>query len=291
MAELSDRFDPVFDREQVRRALAEDLGRGDVTTEATIPAGTRAHGYIQARQSGIIAGLPVAVLAFQLLDPAVRFAPAVADGAQVEAGATLAEVEGDARAMLMAERTALNFLGRLSGIATLTARCVAAVAGTRARIVDTRKTTPGLRALEKYAVRMGGGHNHRAGLDDGVLIKDNHLVAAGGVRPAIASVRASAQHLLRIEVECETEEQVRDAVEAGAEVILLDNMPLDRLRANVELDPRARSGDADRGLRRHRPQSGAARRRRRDRCGPDLARRAHPLSTQFRCCPRIDCSR
>jgi nicotinate-nucleotide pyrophosphorylase (carboxylating) len=230
-------FDPVFDPELVRRALAEDIGRGDVTTEAIVPAGLRARGRILAREGGVIAGLPAAALAFALLDPHVRFETEIEDGTQVAAGAALANVAGDARALLTAERTALNFLGRLSGIATLTARCVAAVAGTRARVLDTRKTTPGLRALEKYAVRMGGGQNHRAGLDDGILIKDNHLASAGGVRPALARVHESAHpahHLLRIEVECESEEQVCDAAEAGADVILLDNMPLDRLRANVE---------------------------------------------------------
>lgn len=227
-------FDPVFDVALVRSALAEDVGRGDVTTEATIPAGTRASGRIVARQSGVVAGLPVAILTFRLLDPAIHVEALVADGAHVEAGATLAHISGDARALLTAERTALNFLGRLSGVATLAARCMAAVAGTRAVVVDTRKTTPGLRALEKYAVRMGGARNHRAGLDDGILIKDNHIAAAGGIRAAIERARASASHLLRIEVECETEDEVSDAVEAGAEVILLDNMPIERMRANVE---------------------------------------------------------
>ncbi len=229
-------FDPVFDVELVRRALAEDIGRGDVTTEATIPAGTLATARIMAREAGVIAGLPIAAIAFRLLDPHVAFETRVRDGARVAAGAVLAEVSGNAHALLTAERTALNFLGRLSGIATLAARCVEAVAaveGTRAQIMDTRKTTPGLRALEKYAVRMGGARNHRAGLDDGILIKDNHIAAAGGVRPAIARVREHAPHLLRIEVECEDEAQVTDAVEMGADAILLDNMPIERLRANV----------------------------------------------------------
>lgn len=226
-------FDPVFDVAVVRRALAEDIGRGDVTTEATIAAGTQAAGRIVAREAGVIAGLPVAALAFRLLDPNVRIEMLVADGSHVAAGATLATVTGDARAVLTAERTALNFLGRLSGIATLAARCMAAVAGTQAVVVDTRKTTPGLRSLEKYAVRIGGARNHRAGLDDGILIKDNHIAAAGGVHQAITRARASASHLLRIEVECDNEDQVSDAVESGAEVILLDNMPLERLRANV----------------------------------------------------------
>lgn len=227
-------FDPVFDLALVRWALAEDVGRGDVTTEATIPAGTQASGRIVARKPGVVAGLPVAALTFRLLDPGIHFEAMVSDGTRVEAGAALAQLTGDARALLTAERTALNFLGRLSGIATLAAQCMAAVAGTRAVVVDTRKTTPGLRALEKYAVRMGGAHNHRAGLDDGILIKDNHIAAAGGIRAAIERAHASASHLLRIEVECETEDEVSEAVEAGAEVILLDNMSIERMRANVE---------------------------------------------------------
>ncbi|HEX3271151.1 MAG TPA: carboxylating nicotinate-nucleotide diphosphorylase [Ktedonobacterales bacterium] len=227
-------YDPLFDPDLIRRALAEDIGRGDVTTEATIPAGAQASARIVAREAGVIAGLPLAQRVFAALDPNVRFEAQVADGDAVEAGATLAQITGEARALLTAERVALNFLGRLSGIATLTARCGAAVADTRAQIVDTRKTTPGLRALEKYAVRMGGGRNHRAGLDDGVLIKDNHIAAAGGVRPAILRAREHASYLLRIEVECEDEQQVSDAVESRADVILLDNMPIERLRANVE---------------------------------------------------------
>jgi len=234
MPEQASPFDPLFDPDLIRRALAEDIGRGDVTTEATIPAGLRATARIVAREAGVVAGLPLAQRVFAALDPAATFAARVADGDKVEADATLARITGEARALLIAERVALNFLGRLSGIATLTARCVAAVADSRAQIVDTRKTTPGLRALEKYAVRMGGGRNHRAGLDNGVLIKDNHIAAAGGVRPAILRAREHASHLLRIEVECEDERQVSDAVESGADVILLDNMPLERLRANVE---------------------------------------------------------
>ncbi len=226
-------FDAVFDPVLVRRALAEDIGRGDVTTEATIPAGTTARARILAKAEGVIAGLPVAELAFRLLDPAVSFEATAHDGQRVTRGVTLARISGDARALLTAERVALNFLGRLSGIATLTGACAAAAAGTRAVVVDTRKTTPGLRALEKYAVRMGGGHNHRSGLDDGILIKDNHIVASGGIQQAVERARGYGSHLLRVEVECETEQQVEQAVAARAEVILLDNMPLDRLRANV----------------------------------------------------------
>lgn len=226
-------FNPTFDVELIRRALAEDIGRGDVTTEATIPAGTQATARIVARQGGVIAGLPVAQIVLRLLDEDLHFETPVQDGARVEPGATLAHIRGDARAILTGERTALNFLGRLSGVATLAKRCADAVAATNAQIVDTRKTTPGLRTLEKYAVRQGGASNHRAGLDDGVLIKDNHIAAAGGVTAAIERARAYGSHLLRIEVECDTEEQVQEAVRAGAEVILLDNMPPDRLRENV----------------------------------------------------------
>jgi nicotinate-nucleotide pyrophosphorylase (carboxylating) len=226
--------DPVFDSQVVRRALIEDVGRGDITTEATVPAGRSGSAGIVTREDGVIAGLPVAAIAFQLLDPLVVFEALAADGMQVAAGATLARVTGELRAILTAERTALNFLGRLSGIATLAWECTAAVAGSGATIVDTRKTTPGLRSLEKYAVRVGGARNHRAGLDDGVLIKDNHIAAAGSIREAVRKVRSRSSHLLRLEVECDTDEQVHEAVECGVEVILLDNMSLDQLRRNVE---------------------------------------------------------
>jgi nicotinate-nucleotide pyrophosphorylase (carboxylating) len=228
-----ERYDPVFNVDVVYRALAEDVGRGDVTTEATIPGGTVATARIVTREPGVVAGLPLAGMAFGLLDPMVALDMVQDDGAQVAAGDTLVRIVGTARAMLTAERTALNFVGRLSGIATLTARCVAAIAGSGAAIVDTRKTTPGLRNLEKYAVRMGGGANHRAGLDDGLLIKDNHIAVAGGVRAAVERARERAPHLLRIEVECDSEEQVREAVACEVEVILLDNMSLERLRENV----------------------------------------------------------
>lgn len=226
-------FDPTFDVDLIRRALAEDVGRGDVTTEATIAPGTEASARIVARQAGVVAGLPVTEIVWRLLDPGVHYEALVRDGARVDTGAALARIHGDARAILTGERTALNFLGRLSGIATLAARCVEAVAGTSARIVDTRKTTPGLRTLEKYAVRQGGAWNHRAGLDDGILIKDNHIAASGGVTAAIERARSYASHLLRIEVECDDEAQVQEAIHAGAEVILLDNMPPERLRTNV----------------------------------------------------------
>lgn len=228
-------FDPLFDSDLIRRALAEDIGRGDVTTQATIAPGTRSNARIVAREAGVIAGLPIAAMTFALLDSGVQFETLAPDGSTVAAGAALARVTGDAAALLTAERTALNFLGRLSGIASQAARCVAAVAGTNARIVDTRKTTPGLRLLEKYAVRMGGAHNHRAGLDDGILIKDNHIAAAGSLALAVQRARVYASHLLKIEVECENEAQVREALGAGADSILLDNMTPDQLRSAVAL--------------------------------------------------------
>lgn len=228
-------FDPIFDAELARRVLAEDVGRGDLTTEATIPAGTRASGRIIAKAEGVVAGLPMAALVFRLMDPEVRFTLVAQDGDHVSRGQTLATLEGDARALLTAERTALNFLGRLSGVATLAARCAAATAGTRARVVDTRKTTPGLRALEKYAVRMGGAANHRSGLDDGILIKDNHIAAAGGLTAAVERARAHASHLIKVEVECDTEAQVREALATDVDAILLDNMPLEAMRAAVAL--------------------------------------------------------
>ena len=235
-------YDPIFDVELARRALAEDVGRGDLTTEATIPAGTRASGRIIAKAEGVVAGLPMAALVFRLMDPNTHVVLVAHDGAHVTRGQTLAAIEGDARAMLTAERTALNFLGRLSGVATLAARCAVATAGTQARVVDTRKTTPGLRTLEKYAVRMGGAANHRSGLDDGILIKDNHIAAAGSLSAAVARARAHASHLIKVEVECETEAQVREALETGADAILLDNMPVETMRAVVTLirerDPR-----------------------------------------------------
>ncbi|HEY7984574.1 MAG TPA: carboxylating nicotinate-nucleotide diphosphorylase [Ktedonobacterales bacterium] len=226
---------PGLDPAALRRTLDEDIGAGDVTTLATVPAGTRAAGQIVARAAGVVAGLPVVAAVFHLLDPAVVVTPLVAEGAAVEGGAALAALDGDARAILTGERTALNYLGRLSGIATLAARCAQAVEGTGARVVDTRKTTPGLRALEKYAVRMGGASNHRFGLSDGVLIKDNHIKAAGSIAAAVAGARRLASHLLRVEVECETAAEVREALAAGADVILLDNMPVAALGEAVRL--------------------------------------------------------
>ena len=216
---------PLVYEPLLRLALAEDLGRaGDLTTEATIPPEAMASAQMVARRGGSIAGLPMAERVFALLDPAVRFEPLVADGDVVTAMTTLARVSGPARAILTGERTALNLLGHLSGVATATRALVHAVAGTRAAIACTRKTTPGLRALEKYAVRCGGGANHRFGLDDAVLIKDNHLVAAGGVQEAIERARAAVGHLVKIECEVQTIAQLEEALAAHADVILLDNM-------------------------------------------------------------------
>ncbi|MBE3564999.1 MAG: carboxylating nicotinate-nucleotide diphosphorylase [Thermogemmatispora sp.] len=217
----------------IRQALIEDGAYRDLTTLCTVPAEAQAQAVLLARREGVVAGLAVALATFRLLDERVQSEARVCDGEAVIANQTLAVLSGPARALLSAERVALNFLGHLSGIATLTARCVRAVAGTGVRILDTRKTTPGLRALEKEAVRLGGGHNHRFGLSDGILIKDNHIKAAGGLTAAIEAVRRQVPHLLKIEVECETLEEVRAAVRAGADVILLDNMEVEQLRQAV----------------------------------------------------------
>jgi nicotinate-nucleotide pyrophosphorylase (carboxylating) len=218
----------------VRGALAEDLGRaGDVTSQACIAQGARFSAAFVARKPGRIAGLDCARLAVALLDPAARFKIELGDGEDAFAGDTLATVEGDARAILAAERTALNLLGRLSGIATLTAAYVAAVEGLGASIVDTRKTTPGLRALEKYAVRCGDGINHRFGLDDAILIKDNHIVASGGIAQALNRARALAGHLMKIEIEVDRLDQFDEALEHSPDVIMLDNFSLADMREAV----------------------------------------------------------
>jgi nicotinate-nucleotide pyrophosphorylase (carboxylating) len=222
--------------ELLTRTLAEDLGlAGDLTTESAISGGARGVGQIIAREAGTIAGLDLALSVFPSLCPDATAAREHSDGDQVPAGTVLARIEGPTRAILTGERAALNLLGHASGIATATRAVVDAVAGTGARIVDTRKTTPGLRALERYAVRCGGGHNHRFGLFDAVMLKDNHLVAAGGIRPAVANVRAQVGHTVHIEVEVDHLEQVEEAVAAGADSILLDNLDVDDLRTAVAL--------------------------------------------------------
>ncbi|MGI9169517.1 MAG: carboxylating nicotinate-nucleotide diphosphorylase [Caulobacteraceae bacterium] len=220
----------------IRAALAEDLGRaGDITSRACIEAGTRLEAAFAARRGGTIAGLGCARLAVLSMDPAARFETEVADGEAVKAGAILTRVESDARALLASERVALNLLGRLSGIATLTAAYVSAVAGTRAVIIDTRKTTPGLRSLEKYAVRCGGGANHRFGLDDAVLIKDNHVAACGGAAEALRRAQARAGHLVRIEVEVDSLAQLAEALAHRPDAVMLDNFSLADLEAAVNM--------------------------------------------------------
>lgn len=232
---FEDALPPGLIARAVRDALAEDLGlAGDITTNATVPVNAMARAVFAARKAGVISGLGVAAAAFAALDARIRFEPVVADGDWAQAGSIVAMVEGPARAVLTAERVALNFLGRMSGIATLTRRYVEAVAGTKAAIADTRKTTPGMRAFEKYAVRCGGGMNHRSGLFDAILIKDNHIVAASGIAAALAAAKARAGHLVKIEIEVDTLEQLDVVLAHGADAVLLDNMTTDQLRAAVE---------------------------------------------------------
>jgi nicotinate-nucleotide pyrophosphorylase (carboxylating) len=218
----------------VRAALAEDLGRaGDITSKSCIPADAYMAAAFVSRGPGVIAGLACARLAFELLDPDAQFEARVADGATAPAGAVVAKVEANARTVLGAERVALNLLCRLSGIATLTAAYVAETAGTDARILDTRKTTPGLRALEKHAVRCGGAANHRFGLDDAILIKDNHVAACGGVGEAVRRARASVGHMVKIEVEIDRLDQLEEALAEGPDIVMLDNFSIDDLGAAV----------------------------------------------------------
>ena len=226
----------AFEVERIlKSALAEDVGSGDVTSLSTVPPGRTISGRYIAKEDGVLCGLEVVARAFALLDASIAFTALAADGDRVRKGDVIAAVSGDARAILAGERVGLNLLQHMSGVATQTARAVAAVAGTGAKIVDTRKTTPGLRVLDKYAVRMGGGGNHRFNLADGVLIKDNHIVAASGIAAAVAAARARAPHSLKIEVEVETLEQLREALEAGADIIMLDNMPTETMREAVRL--------------------------------------------------------
>ncbi|KAA6483157.1 carboxylating nicotinate-nucleotide diphosphorylase [Agrobacterium rhizogenes] len=218
----------------VRNALLEDLGlAGDITSAAVIPEDHCSTVAMVARQPGVVAGLDASELAFQLVDPSIVMTRHVHDGAKVAAGDVIATIEGPSRGLLTAERTALNFLGHLSGIASVTAGIVEAINGTKASIVCTRKTTPGLRALEKYAVRAGGGMNHRFALHDAVLIKDNHVAIAGGVAEAIRRAKAGVGHMVKIEVEVDTLDQLRDAMEEGVDAVLLDNMTPDQLRDAV----------------------------------------------------------
>lgn len=220
----------------VRMALAEDLGRaGDLTSEACVPAGANLSVAWVARKPGVLSGLSCARLSLHALAPDARFEALAHDGEDIAAGQVLARAKAPARAILSAERTGLNLMGRLSGVATLTRAYVDAVAGTGARITDTRKTTPGLRQLEKYAVRCGGGVNHRFGLDDAILIKDNHIAACGGIRPALERARRAAGHLVKVEIEVDSLDQLEEALPLTPDVILLDNFSLADLRAAVAL--------------------------------------------------------
>jgi len=222
-------------RKLIEEALSEDLGPGDITSEAVIPEEASATAEIIAKQDLVLAGILLIREAFRKLDPWVQFTPLAHDGSTVQSGSIIAQVQGKTRALLAGERVALNLLQHLSGIATHTARFVEVLKGSRAEILDTRKTLPGLRALEKYAVRMGGGRNHRFGLYDGVLIKDNHIAAAGGIIKAMAGVRKKVHPLLKIEVEVKTLDEVREAMAAGATMLLLDNMSPNLMKQAVSI--------------------------------------------------------
>ncbi|MGA7829233.1 MAG: carboxylating nicotinate-nucleotide diphosphorylase [Geobacteraceae bacterium] len=219
----------------IENALLEDIHTGDITTLAVVPEKRSAVARLIAKESMVLAGIDVAARVFILVDPDVRFKARFADGELLRTGDVIAEITGDAASLLQAERVALNLLQRMSGVATLTARYKEAVAGTAAKVVDTRKTTPGLRQLEKYAVRVGGGNNHRTGLYDAVLIKENHIAAAGGISVAVERARSFVPHTMKIEVETETLEQVAEALAAGADIIMLDNMDLETMKKAVEL--------------------------------------------------------
>ena len=216
-------------------ALKEDVGTGDITTNCCIPVGNSSEAFFIAKEDGVICGIDIAQRVFNLVDEKITLIPKIKDGAFVKKGDIIAEVIGPSRGILTGERVALNLMQRLSGTATATAKAVSSVAGTSAKIVDTRKSTPGLRVLEKHAVRVGGGHTHRFNLSDGVLIKDNHIAAAGGIAAAVNAARAAVPHVMKIEVETETLDEVRQALEAGADIIMLDNMSIDLMAQSVAL--------------------------------------------------------
>jgi len=225
----------LYVKKIIEKALSEDIGLGDVTSEATIPGGSTSTAEILAKQDLVLAGLDVSLEVFHFLDAAIQFTRFAQDGDKIKSGKVIARVSGSTRVLLAGERVALNFLQHMSGIATLTSKYVEQLKGLKAQALDTRKTLPGLRQLEKYAVRMGGGTNHRFGLYDGVLIKDNHIKAGGSITKAIESARRNAHHLLKIEVETKTLDEVREALAAKADIIMLDNMPLDMIREAVKL--------------------------------------------------------
>lgn len=227
----------VLIQDEVRRALLEDLGRaGDLSTQATIDPETIATGLFVARDAGVVCGLPHAALAFEALDSGLLFEQKLSDGDHVTPGTVIASVSGDARSILSAERTALNFMCHLSGIATLTSRFVSQITHTGARMCCTRKTIPGFRASQKYAVRCGGGSNHRFGLDDAILIKDNHIAVSGGITKALEAAKSFAGHLVKIEIEVDTLEQFEEALSTGADCVLLDNFSVERLKEAVQIN-------------------------------------------------------
>jgi len=228
-------FSETLIRALVSRALAEDLGSRDLTTRLLFPKAIKAEAVIQVKQEAVLAGLPVAKAVFNKVAPRLKFKPLAQDGDRVKPGTEIAHIVGDGRSLLSAERVALNFLQRLSGVATLTAQFVEAVRGTKATILDTRKTTPGLRELEKYAVRMGGGRNHRMNLSDGILIKDNHLALTGSLMSAVQRAKKSAPRGLKVEVEATRLDEVEEALSANADIILLDNMSIPQLQEAVTL--------------------------------------------------------
>ncbi len=233
MADFS--LSPLVLEPIVKNALLEDMGyRGDITSESIIPPSRKARAVMRARKGGVVSGIDAALIAFRLTDPALKI-DAIAEGTVIESGQTILSVEGSARAILMAERVALNFVQRMSGVATATQGMVIAVKGTKARICCTRKTTPGLRVLEKQAVRSGGGVNHRFGLDDGILIKDNHIAVAGSIRDAVERVRRRSGHMVRVEVEVDTLDQLKEALAQKIEAVLLDNMDVPTLKKAVAM--------------------------------------------------------
>lgn len=222
-------------REVLERAFREDMPMGDITTDSTVPLNESSRAFLITKQEGVVCGMEIAMEAFKMLDPNVRLTPLVQDGDFVENKTRILEIEGNSRALLKAERTALNLLQRLSGIASITRLYVEKIIGYRAKVVDTRKTTAGLRLFEKYAVRTGGGTNHRFSLSDGVLIKDNHIKAAGGISKAVQAAREAIPHTVKIEVETETLQQVQEALDSGADIIMLDNMTPERMTEAVSL--------------------------------------------------------
>ncbi len=221
-------------------ALEEDIGIGDITTKSCIPEDDMAHGYLKAKEDGVLCGIETFAHVLELVDKRIKVTPNFTDGQRVKVGDIIAEIEGPTHGVLSGERVALNILQHMSGVATYTAKAVEKVAGTNVHIADTRKTTPCMRALEKYAVRVGGGYNHRFNLTDGILIKDNHIVSAGSITNAVECVRRNAPHTLKIEIEAETMEQIKEALDAGVDIIMLDNMSVENMRKAVEfIDGRA----------------------------------------------------